>query len=80
MKRDPVGAALQALAEAARRPGEAATLALVRDSLAHRGNHVAGRAARARARPGSPRWRPTSSRHSRGSSRTRSGAIRGAWE
>jgi len=47
MKRDPVAAALQALAEAARRPGEAATRALVRDSLAHSSNHVVGRAARA---------------------------------
>jgi HEAT repeat protein len=47
LKRDPVAAALQALAEAARRPHEAATLALVRASLAHRSNHVVGRAARA---------------------------------
>jgi HEAT repeat protein len=47
MKRDPVQAVLQALAEAARRPHDAATLALVRDSLAHRSNHVVGRAARA---------------------------------
>ena len=47
MKRDPVPAALQALAEAASRPHDAATLALVRDSLAHRSNHVVGRAARA---------------------------------
>ena len=46
-KRDPVAAALQALAEAARRPHESATLALVRNSLAHRSNHVVGRAARA---------------------------------
>ena len=47
MKRDPVPAALQALAEAARRPQDAATLALVRASLGHRSNHVVGRAARA---------------------------------
>lgn len=47
MKRDPVQAALQALAEAARRPRDEATLALVRDSLAHRSNHVVARAARA---------------------------------
>ena len=47
MKRDPVAAALHALAVAASRPHDAATLALVRDSLAHRSNHVVGRAARA---------------------------------
>jgi hypothetical protein len=47
MKRDPVAAALQALAEAAHRPSDAATLGLVRSSLAHRSNHVVGRAARA---------------------------------
>jgi HEAT repeat protein len=47
MKRDPVQAALQALAEAARRPRDEATLALVRHSLAHRSNHVVARAARA---------------------------------
>lgn len=47
MKRDPVRAALRALAEAATRPHDVATLALVRDSLAHRSNHVVGRAARA---------------------------------
>src|SRR5262245_7333542 len=47
MKRDPVTAALQALAEAAKRPGEATTLSLVHDSLRHRSNHVVGRAARA---------------------------------
>jgi HEAT repeat protein len=47
MKRDPVAAALQALAAAAARPGEPTTLALVRDALAHRSNHVVGRAARA---------------------------------
>jgi HEAT repeat protein len=46
MKRDPVSAALQALAEAARRPPDAEVLALVRQSLAHRSNHVVGRAAR----------------------------------
>ena len=46
-KRDPVAAALQALAEAATRPHDAVTLALVRDSLVHRSNHVVGRAARA---------------------------------
>lgn len=46
MKRDPVPAALQALAEAARRPHDAATLALVRNLLAHRSNHVVARAAR----------------------------------
>ncbi len=42
-----MAAALQALAEAARRPHEVATLALVRGSLAHKSNHVVGRAARA---------------------------------
>jgi HEAT repeat protein len=47
MKHDPVQGALQALAQAARRPHGAATLALVRDALAHRSNHVAARAARA---------------------------------
>jgi HEAT repeat protein len=46
-KRDPVAAALQALAEAATRPHDVVTLALVRDSLVHRSNHVVGRAARA---------------------------------
>jgi HEAT repeat protein len=45
--RDPVRAALLALAEAARRPQDGATLALVRTSLAHRSNHVVARAARA---------------------------------
>jgi len=47
MKRDPVADALQALSEAAGRPHDAATLALVRDSLGHRSNHVVARAARA---------------------------------
>src|SRR5438093_875035 len=47
MKRDPVAEALQALSEAAGRPHDAATLALVRDSLAHRSTHVVARAARA---------------------------------
>jgi hypothetical protein len=47
VKRDPVQAALRALAEAARRPPDAATLGLLRDSLAHRSNHVVARAARA---------------------------------
>ena len=47
MKRDAVQAALQALAEAARRPHDGPTAALVRDSLTHRSNHVVGRAARA---------------------------------
>jgi hypothetical protein len=47
VKRDPVRAALQALAEAARRPQEGQTLPLVRDSLAHRSSHVVARAARA---------------------------------
>jgi len=47
MKPDPVQAALRALAEAARRPHEVATLSLVRASLAHKSNHVVGRAARA---------------------------------
>ena len=46
MKRDPVQTALGALAEAARRPRDEATLALVRDMLAYRSNHVVGRAAR----------------------------------
>jgi len=46
MKRDPVRAALQALAEALRQPHEDAALALVRASLAHRSNHVVARAAR----------------------------------
>lgn len=40
-------AALRALAEAAGRPAEAATLTLVRKSLEHRSNHVVARAARA---------------------------------
>ncbi|MGH7334040.1 MAG: HEAT repeat domain-containing protein, partial [Candidatus Rokuibacteriota bacterium] len=47
LKRDPVRAALQALAEAARRPHEPATFALVRAALAQRNNHVVARAARA---------------------------------
>ncbi|HXJ83600.1 MAG TPA: HEAT repeat domain-containing protein, partial [Candidatus Methylomirabilis sp.] len=47
MKRDPVQAALLALAEAARHPRDDATVTLVRSSLAHRSNHVVGRAARA---------------------------------
>src|SRR6267378_1175159 len=47
MKRDPVAEALQALSEVAGRPHDAATLALVRGSLAHRSNHVVARAARA---------------------------------
>jgi len=47
VKRDPVLAALQALAQAARRPRDDATVALVRASLAHRSNHVVARAARA---------------------------------
>src|SRR2546426_3639161 len=47
MKRDPVAEALHALSEAAGRPHDAATLALVRDSLGHRSNHVVARAARA---------------------------------
>ena len=42
-----VPAALQALAEAARRPNDEGTLTLIRHSLAHRSNHVVGRAARA---------------------------------
>src|SRR5436309_16060236 len=46
MKRDPVAEALQALSEAAGRPHDAATLALVRDSLAHRSNHVVAPSAR----------------------------------
>ena len=47
MKRDAVQAALLALAEAARRPDDEASVALVRDMLAHRSNHVVARAARA---------------------------------
>jgi hypothetical protein len=47
MKRDAVQAALSALAEAARRPHDGGAITLVRDSLAHRSNHVVGRAARA---------------------------------
>lgn len=47
MKRDPVAAALQALAQVASRPHDAAAPALVRESLAHRSNHVVARAARA---------------------------------
>ena len=46
MKRDPVQAALRSLAEAARRPHDAATIALAHDALSHRSNHVV-RAARA---------------------------------
>src|SRR3989454_6095320 len=45
MKRDPGAEGLHALSEAAGRPHDAATLALVRDSLAHRSNHVVARAA-----------------------------------
>jgi HEAT repeat protein len=47
MKRDAVQAALSAVAEAARRPHDGATITLVRDSLTHRSNHVVARAARA---------------------------------
>ena len=47
MKRDAVQAALRALADAARRPHDEASVALVRDLLAHRSNHVVARAARA---------------------------------
>ncbi len=47
MKRDPVQAALVALADAARRPRDDASVLLVRDSLAQRRNHVVARAARA---------------------------------
>jgi HEAT repeat protein len=47
MKRDAVQAALRALAEAARRPHDGASVTLVRDMLAHRSNHVVARAARA---------------------------------
>ena len=47
MKRDPVAAALQALAQVTGRPHDAAASALVRESLAHRSNHVVARAARA---------------------------------
>ena len=47
MKRDPVQEALVALAEAARRPRDDRSIALVRESLGHRSNHVVGRAARA---------------------------------
>ena len=43
MKRDPVADALQALSEAAGRPHDAATLARVRGSLAHRSNHKSAR-------------------------------------
>jgi HEAT repeat protein len=47
VKRDPVRAALLALAETARRPRDDATVDLVRTSLGHRSNHVVARAARA---------------------------------
>jgi HEAT repeat protein len=47
VKRDPVRAALDLLAEVARRPQDPASLALVRDALAQRNNHVVARAARA---------------------------------
>ena len=47
MKRDPVRAALDELATAARRPTDPASVAVVRTALAHRSNHVVGRAARA---------------------------------
>jgi HEAT repeat protein len=47
VKHDPVRASLQALAEAARRPRDERTLALVGDSLAQRSNLVVARAARA---------------------------------
>jgi hypothetical protein len=47
VKRDPVQEALVALAEAAKRPRDDRSIALIRASLAHRSNHVVGRAARA---------------------------------
>ena len=47
MKRDAVQVALRTLADAARRPNDEASVALVRDMLAHRSNHVVARAARA---------------------------------
>ena len=47
MKGDAVQAALRALTEAARRPHDEASVALVRDLLAHRSNHVVACAARA---------------------------------
>jgi HEAT repeat protein len=47
MKRDPVRAALETLAVAARHPQDPATAVLVRQSLLHRSNHVVARAARA---------------------------------
>jgi HEAT repeat protein len=47
VKRDPVRAALDALAAAARRPHEPDATARIRTSLGHRSNHVVARAARA---------------------------------
>ena len=47
MRRDPIQLALAALAEAARRPQDQASVAVIRTSLAHKSNHVVARAARA---------------------------------
>ena len=47
MKGDPVADALRTIGEAAQRPRELASRALIRDFLAHRSNHVVARAARA---------------------------------
>lgn len=47
MKRDPVQEALAALADAARHPRDDASVALIRDALSHRSNHLVARAARA---------------------------------
>ncbi|HEX2439809.1 MAG TPA: HEAT repeat domain-containing protein [Methylomirabilota bacterium] len=47
MKRDPIATALAALAEAARAPAGAGARERIRAGLAHRNNHVVGRAARA---------------------------------
>src|SRR5262249_12270864 len=46
VKRDPVRAALDALAAAARKPDDPGSVALVREALSHRSNHVVARAAR----------------------------------
>src|SRR5689334_10731698 len=47
MKRDPIATALAGLAEAARTPTDPVALERIRAGLAHRNNHVVGRAARA---------------------------------
>ena len=79
MKRDPVQTALGALAEAARRPRDEATLALVRDMLAYRSNHVVGRAARVAREADLAALGPDLIATFRGSWRIRFDAIRDVW-